>query len=273
MLTLLGFCTSVNSQVHQSSKGSGSFQRLRSVGVGTFIYASDYDDFLPPANRGGKNGAVWGYGRPDVVWYELVEPYVGGFSYTVSPFDPLPLEARHLDTVTGQPLPPDDPDYWYAVAARSNIGMNLDFFSPWFYDSQTGISSSRPIWLSRIERPGRTLMLVSSVWDRDQNGVPVGGGSWAVSSPCVRDSQGQLLEPMKSLGSSWFSQGGWRPLSKSWLEYGGAWPWYENRLFHYMTSDGSILTASPTELAEGCDVKLGQGGYAYDEGAYLWDLR
>lgn len=274
LLASLGLGTRVSSQVHQSSAGTAAFARLRVAGLGIHIYAGDFDDSVPFADRGGVGLGGWGVGRPDYLWYELVEPYVlADYIPTESPFDPLKLKDRHLDVFTGLPLPPNDPNYWYSAVARSNVALNYDFFSPWIYNTASRYLGSAPIHLSESNQPSNTLMLINSVWDRDASGNPIGGGSWVVDAPCIKDENNTVLQPIKRHLNEWFSYGGWSPGTTSWLEFGGAWPWYEHKKFAYLMQDMSARATDVGTLTAGCDVQSAHAGAAFDGDAYIWDLR
>ena len=151
--------------------------------------------------------------------------------------------------------------------------------SPWVVKPVQGGSyvGSAPINQGRVATPASTLMQVDSVWDR-AGGAPKGGGNWVVEAPCVRinGTADGYLEPISEFRNSttntWRSYGGWQPGTQSWLEFGGCWPWF-NKRFHVGYFDGHVGTMALGRLVDGCDVRSGFTGLAYDGDKYLWDLR
>jgi len=272
-VAVLGAVSIASPQILGSSDGAESFLRMRAAGRGMMLYVEDNDQYFPFSDSGSPVG--WGVGRPDYVWYELIVPYIGSYTPTESPFDPFKISQQHLDPLTGAQLSQKDPNYWYAVAERSNIGLNFEFLSPWTYDNNRihWPMSSRPTGMGQVAQPSKTLLFASSVWDRDSNGQPVGGGSWTIEAPCFRDSNGTLLEPMKSIGITWYTYGGWTPGSQSFLQYGAMWPWFKPQKFQYMMLDGTVRATDLGPLTAGCDVQPHGTGRAFDGDAYIWDLR
>jgi prepilin-type N-terminal cleavage/methylation domain-containing protein len=279
----------VFAQAKTAAKSTLWLSNVRQTGLATHMYANDNDDGLPFVNRGGTSrefagkpyGPCWGCGRPDYVWYELILQYVKNWDISVCPADSTSLEARHVD-FRDRPIPPEHENYWYGVAARTNIGYNFQFMSPWIIQNRGNdrYYGSNPIKISVAAQPSNTLMQIDSIWNRDdRTGVPYGGGNWVVEPPCVRDSDGRLLEPMASLDGTWYYYStngwlvGWRPgEANSWLEFGGAWPWF-NKRFRVTMMDSSVKTMALGQVTDGCDVRRRWTGAAYDPDKYIWDLR
>lgn len=266
----------VFAQAKTAAKATAWLNNFKQTSLGTYQYTTDNDDGMPFVNSGGIGIPGWGFGRPDYVWYELVYPYIKNYDLTYCPADPLPLSGRHLDPSTEAPLPPNHPNYWYSAVSRSNIGLNYDFMSPWVYKPATQFVGSDPINQGRVAQPASTIMQVDTVWDRTPAGAPKGGGNWVAEAPCVRDTAGQYLEPVSdhrnTVTNDWYSYGGWQPNTNSWLEFGGAWPWFTKR-FRISYFDGHAGTAALGKLVDGCDVRRNFQGAAYDGDKYMWDLR
>lgn len=278
----------VFAQAKTAAKSTLWLSNVRQTSYATYMYAGDNDDNLPFVNSGGlasdfaSHGLplCWGCGRPDYVWFELVQPYTKNYDISACPADTFTLNQRHLNWQE-QPIGPSNENYWYAVAVRTNIGYNYEFMSPWIYETRGSqkFAGSQPTSLNRAASPSGTLMQVDSLWDRKASGQPTGGGNWIVEPPCVYDTQGKLMEPMDTLKDQgiWYHynypNGGWRLGDKtSWLEFGGTWPWFNNR-FRVTYMDSHVGTVALGRLADGCDLKPRWGGKVTDHDRYMWDLR
>jgi type II secretory pathway pseudopilin PulG len=273
----------VFAQARTAAKSTLWLSNVRQTGIATHMYANDNDDGLPFVNRGASFSEFarygiplcWGCGRPDYVWYELISQYIKNWDITYCPADDFKLDERKVDNYTGRRLNPSDYNYYYSIGSRANMGYNFQFMSPWILDSQIQYLGSSPIKISATASPSATLMQVDSLWDRTSSGYPTGGGNWVVEPPCITDENGRRLEPMASLGNKWrfYTPGGWHVgNSRSWLEFGGAWPWF-NKRFRVTMMDSSVKSLSLGQLTAGCDVRRNWAGRAYDGEAYLWDLR
>lgn len=268
-----------------AAKSTLWLSNVRQTGLATHMYAGDYDDNLPFVNTGGTQAdfaahglpLCWGCGRPDYVWFELIQPYTKNYDITYCPGDSFTLDQRHRNWLE-QPIPPSNENYWYSVAARANMGYNYEFMSPWIYTTLNGqpFVGSHPISLGSADKPSATLMQVDSLWYRE-GGQPTGGGNWVVEPPCVYDVNGVLMEPMKTLKDQgiWYSYppGGWDVGNpQSWLEFGGCWPWFTKR-FRVTYMDTHVGTLPLGRLTAGCDVRAHWAGRVTDHDQYLWDLK
>ena len=272
----------VFAQAKTAAKSTVWTNSFKQTGLALNIYTTDYDDMMVPVNTNAKVGGYYycfGCGRPDYIWWELLEAYMKNWDLSVCPIDDLRLDGRHLDPFTNAPLPPTNQNYWYAVGSRANIGINYTFLTPWFANASK--AGSAPVSMTQVEKSSGTLFGVDTIWDRNtSSGRPQGGGNWVVEAPCTLDSSGSLMAPMNGLGtngSEWASYGGWvpNPTGKapySWLEFGGAWPFF-NKRFHVTMLDSSSRTMAIGQLVNGCDVKPNHTGAAYDGDKYIWDLR
>lgn len=245
--------------------------RQNQIGKGMMMYTTDNDEQVVMSNSGGTIG--WGYGRPDYCWPEIVMPYVKSWIVFRCPVDPNATDrGLGRDSVTELPLAPTHPNYYYAWGARSSVGLNMIFLSPWTI--LAGRYMAIPTKMSRIEQASRTIMFTETLWYRNvQTGKPEGGGNWTVEAPCRVDSNGASLVPY----SPYYTYGGWVPNNSgnppySWLEFGGAWPWHYGTL-NVGYCDGSSKSIHLKALAAGCNVTLNATGAAFDADKYIWDLR
>ncbi len=276
----------VFAQAKSAAKATLWLSNVRQTNLSTQMYVGDYDDGLPFVNRGGTQAEFsqhgiplcWGCGRPDYTWFELVQPYTKNWDISYCPGDGFTLNQRHLDW-TGQPIGPNNENYWYAIAARANMGYNYEFMSPWIYTTRNGqpFVGSAPISIGTAANPSQTLMQVDSLWDRTSSGNPTGGGNWVVEPPCVYDENGVLEQPMKQHkdAGDWYSYppgGWWVGDHTSWLEFGGCWPWFTQR-FRVSYMDSHVGSLALGQLTAGCDVRAYWAGRVTDPTKYLWDLR
>ncbi|MBS1724385.1 MAG: prepilin-type N-terminal cleavage/methylation domain-containing protein [Armatimonadetes bacterium] len=267
----------VFAQAKTAAKSTVWMNSFKQTGLANSIYTTDYDDMMVPADTDAKVGGYYycfGCGRPDYIWFELLQPYMKNYELSVCPIDELRMDGRHLDPFTNAPLPPTHQNYWYAVASRSNVGINFTFLTPWFANAQK--AGSAPVSMTMVAKPSNTLFAIDTIWDRNtQSGKPIGGGNWVVEAPCVKDQNGTFLVPVNE--SEWARYGGWVPNNSgnppySWLEFGGAWPFFTKR-FRITMVDSSSRTISIGQLTAGCDVRSAHQGAAYDGDKYIWDLR
>ncbi len=271
----------VFAQAKVAAKSTAWLSNCRQTAMGTQLYMIDAEDKLPFVNRGGSfsqftRGLCWGCGRPDYTWFELVEPYMKNWDISYCSGDAFSLEQRHIDGYTNQTIGPTHENYWYSVASRANMGYNYEFMSPWVLDTAKQYLGSAPQDSGSFANHSATIMQVDSVWDRTSSGVPTGGGNWVVEPPCVYDAAGQLMEPMNQLNT----QGLWRhytPIGwtlntnpNSWLQFGGAWPWF-NKRFRTTMLDTSVRTMAVGQLAAGCDLRPLWAGRVLQPEKYMWD--
>ncbi|MBI5706631.1 MAG: prepilin-type N-terminal cleavage/methylation domain-containing protein [Armatimonadetes bacterium] len=268
----------VFAQAKAAAKKTTCMSNFKQIGLGLMMYAADHDDGMCHVNQGGYNIPGWGFGPPDVIWGQLIDPYVKNWYIHRCPTDPNANDAGLTVDPYGNPVPENDPAKYYYWAERSDIGLNYLFLSPWIYryysDYYVG---SEPINLTRISQPAATIAAGDSIWDRNwQTGQPVGGGNWVIEPPCIYDENGTLLVPTTSPDEMWY-YGGWQPNPTgtppySWLEFGGVW-FRHARQTNMTFMDGHAHSQSLGSLVAGCDVLPFFGGAAYDGNKYLWDLR
>ena len=242
---------------------------FKQINLGLLQYIQDYDESMIPANTNDYAIGCLGCGRPDYIWPELVQPYIKNWQVFRCPSDTHATDAElSVGPYGGPPLLPSDPNYYYAWGSRTDVALNYVFLSPWVYDASRQFWGSQPTPNAAISSPANTMMSIDSIWDRDANGVPIGGGNWVVEAPCIKDANNQPITPTNFQGYN----SGWQPNTTSWLQYGGAWPRHFGR-FNISYCDGHVKTISKEQLGAGCDVQPNHGGNVTDRDAYIWDLQ
>jgi len=277
----------VFAQAKEAAKKATCMSDFNQVTKGVAIYTGDHDDRMCPSDTGSINGPGWGFGHPDFVWAEVLEPYVANWGVYRCPSDPDATDQGLSRNPNGVPVPRTDPNLHYYWGSRSDLGLNYDFLAPWIVEPRTGGTyvGCTTVGLGEIAQTAGTVMFVDTIWDRNTStGRPEGGGNWVVEAPCVKDTAGQLLSPLDRLPPAgqtyprWQNYGtGWVPNPNhvppfSWLEYGGAWPRHAKRV-NVAYTDSHCKTQAVTQLTLGCDVRAGFAGAAWDGDQYVWDLR
>ena len=267
----------VFAQAREQARKTVCLSNFKQVDLGMLLYIQDYDERIVPSDTGSINGPGWGFGRPDYVYPELIQPYIKNWYIFRCPSDPNATDAGlSLDPNTNLPIGPNDPNFYYAWGERADYGLNYAFLSPWVVrvEGDGVYVGSDPQPIAIINQPAATIMSIDTIWDRDpQSGAPLGGGNWTVEPPCIFDSNGNLLVP----DPDFYGYGGWIPNPSgqspyNWLEFGGAWPRH-HKMVNVSFVDGHARPMTIGQLTDGCVVKLYYGGPAYDGDKYLWDLR
>lgn len=263
----------VFAQAREKARQTSCLSNFKQGALGIMMYTQDYDENMVMADSGGIGLPGWGFGRPDYVWPELVQPYIKNWQIFRCPSDPNANDRTlSVDPVSNAALTPSSPNYYYAWGERADMGINYVFLTPWVV-LPNGYVGSQPTPIAAINQPAGTILFIDTIWDRDANsGLPLGGGNWTVEAPCTKDSAGNVLTPTYFQG-----YGGWVPNTTgaapySWLEFGGAYPRH-NKMFNVAFTDGHVKSMSVGASTAGCDVKALHGGPAFDGNAYLWDLR
>jgi len=263
----------VFAQAKEAAKKTACLSNNKQTGISLAMYSGDQNDCLPHVNQGGIGIPGWGFGHPDMIWCELIAPYVKNWQIYRCPTDPQATDTGLSRDPYGVPCSPTDPNLYYYWSERSDQGLNYTFLSPWIYRFTSDYYiGSEPINQGRIQQPAATIMAADSIWDRSPSGQPLGAGNWVIEPPCVYDSNGVLLVPTSS-PNEWYYYGGWQPgVTSSWLEFGGVWFRHANQA-NVSFMDSHSHSQSLGSLTRGCDVQANFGGAAYDGDKYLWDLR
>jgi prepilin-type N-terminal cleavage/methylation domain-containing protein len=271
LVVLAGMLFPVFRGARDAANKTTCLMNMRQTQQAFSLYFTDYDDRFVPVNHqpaGEPNS------RNDRTWVQLTLPYIRSFSVFKCPGDysvrPSPETTFDQDLVPG-----DTYTQYYTASLHVDLGYNFLYLSPIVADQTGNHAETRMV--TSVGDPTKTIMLVDSVWSRNSEGMPTGGGSWLVTPPCryVLGSGGRRLDtflPGDSNHSIVITGNirGWDPNPKSPLLYGNAWPWHSGRM-NVIRVDGSARSVAPGQLSSGCDLRSNWGGYIKDRDSYIWD--
>jgi len=271
--TVLSFAALFGALPWTRSSASPDFDRTHRVALAVRAYTEDNDRRFPPSHY--DSSFVPGQDRP---WPETVFPYEGDWNDYKSTWDTRITDDRLCNNLFGRPCE-DQTELSAARGFGSSRGYNWQYLAPFgFCFTQY---RSAPVTLDQVKDQSKTLLLVTSIWDR-VNGLPVGGGNWVVDMPARYLQDGtDTLPPLGNGCSSRVFLGGWSPSTPdAWNVYGGAWNWeawpsdpsYRNRRFVAAMTDGGAKALTLGQLSAGAEVKDAWQGFVLDRDAYIWDL-
>jgi len=287
----------VFAQAKQAAKKTKAISNMKQGVLASLMYLNDYDDSYMLSDSGSVNGPGWGYGPPDTVPFQVMQPYEKNTQFVIDPMDPWQSETQRITDQCRYMgctiLNATDTQKSYALGVRSNMGYNFAFFSPWIYQSQpTGLYiGSGSVNATQVTQPAHTLMFATSIWNRSASGTPSGGGNWVVQTPCWNDATGAPLAPISGYqnvngaGKAFSYTTGWNPSPTSWNVYGGVWPFYaqtsstaaagaQNGQSVLGYADGHVKTMPISQIAEGCSA-YGTGalkGNVTDPTKFIWAI-
>lgn len=286
----------VFAQAKMAAKKTAAISNMKQGGTATQMYLSDNDDSYPMSDTGGYGIAGWGYGPPDTVPFQVLQPYCKNTKFEIDPMDPWQDETQRINDecqYMGCTAATANADQRaYALGVRSNLGYNFAFFSPWMYkiDSNGFYVGSIAVNASQTTQPAHTLMYGTSIWNR-VGGAPTGGGNWVVQTPCWNDSNGNVLPPMSGyqnlfgVGQYYGYFSGWDPIATQWDVYGGLWPFYNqtSSTATYGAQNGQVVIgfadthtkAMPiSQVAAGCSPYATGGlrGNVTDKTKFIWAM-
>lgn len=289
----------VFAQAKDAAKKTTEISNMKQMALASQMYLADHDDRFFMSNSGG-NPMGWGFGPPDTVPGMALAPYVKNTQVHICLKDPYSEGRRiseHASDLGWDANALTDQQRMYALMARSNVGLNYAFFSPWRYLWEEGNPTSATISAGDVGDVSGTILFATSIWYRDSGGNPTGGGNWVIETPCWQDADGEYLRPLSAYasgsgdGTLWSYPSGWANPTptidgNSWLVYGGTWPfWNQSSLGHIQPglkdgqvvtamADGSVKSRPVKRLTEGC-IAYGTGQYkgtVTDSTKFLWDL-
>lgn len=252
--------------VKESAYKTVCIQNFQSALLATSLYSTEYDDMAVLANYKSTSPRT---SQNDRTWVQLLLPYTKDFRLFRCPGDyanrPRPEATFDQDLVPGDTL-----SQYYSASLRSNIGYNFMYLAPSVRQDNNAYGP-KPRSLNQASNPSRTLIFADSVWERDSNGNPRGGGSYVVVPPCryldtTSDTFKQGAEEVFTAGFN-----GWDTRNLTGPKYGNAWPWHNGRV-NIGRLDGGAQAIHVRSLAAGCDGLDAWQGRIRDSEAYMWDL-
>jgi prepilin-type N-terminal cleavage/methylation domain-containing protein/prepilin-type processing-associated H-X9-DG protein len=261
--TLAAILFPVFAMVRAQARMTSCSSNFRQMGSATLMYAQDYDETMPLVATDFALTAP-----PNQAFSNLLQPYLKSYQIIACPSDP----ADESDRATIEVMPPDT-----QVQREFNLGLKADFGYNYQYLCPAAINEEAafvglPTPSARINAPAETILGLDSVWSRDADGAPYGGGNLFVDPPCRAYADGSDSFPAQGSYPWFFWMGGWTPSNAFvWNVFGGAWPWHGERM-NVAFVDGHVKSMLVKQVAAGCDVQDAWGGTIYDQRAYLWDL-
>jgi prepilin-type N-terminal cleavage/methylation domain-containing protein len=287
----------VFAQAKQAAKKTKAISNMKQGVLASLMYLNDYDDSYMLSDSGSVNGPGWGFGPPDTVPFQVMQPYEKNTQFVIDPMDPWQSEDQRVTDecrymgctlLNATPLQRS-----YALGVRSNMGYNFAFFSPWIYQKQPGGTyyGAGSVSATQVTQPAHTLMFATSIWNRTAGGSPSGGGNWVVQTPCWNDANGNLLAPMNGYqnysgaGQAYSYTSGWDAAPLAWNVYGGVWPFYAQTSSTAATgaqngqavlgfADGHVKSMPISQIAAGCS-SYGTGalkGNVTDATKFIWAI-
>jgi prepilin-type N-terminal cleavage/methylation domain-containing protein/prepilin-type processing-associated H-X9-DG protein len=213
----------------------------------------------------------------DRVWVQLLQPFVKSMYIFRCPSDVNNTDEALTEIDERYGCPPPDPGFEteYCWSLRTDVGFNSYYLSP--IVNYLGGWGSYPIKEGRVHSTANTFMHIDSIWLRDENGAPVGGGNWVVIPPARYYTPlggGMQIDtwPLPP-GSSYYPYTGWHPEDPLWWDvFGGCWPWHNDRC-SVVFVDGHVKAMTIRQIAAGVpNVVANYAGPITDIEAYQWDI-
>jgi prepilin-type N-terminal cleavage/methylation domain-containing protein len=270
----------VFAQAKVAAKKAACISNMKQWGLANQMYWADYDDqialweyhfvynVLPPQNNRDTGNILY--------------PYVKNMQMVVTPNSPISFRPRMYPdpslgfgnpaSMTGQQRTDQE---LYNAGWLSDYGLNYMPLTGAFAGSGVAYPYGvgfNPQKATSVANPGDTILLATSVWDRDASGGVIHGGNIAFDPPCRYYTDGtdtMAPRPYGATGAYWF--GGWNPGSPlAWNVFGGVWPYYANKAtVGFMDSHAKSLNIGA--ISAGCNVLNGWGGQVIDPSIYIWD--
>lgn len=253
-----------------AAKTNQCIQNMRQVGGAVQNYLIDYDDRFPPVVY---REEMPGDSTGNRTWVQNLQPYLGTLNTFMCPSDSSKESGKGMPrAMEGNP----DPGFeFFESSVRTNYGYNYLYLAPLVsYRSDVWVCETKKT--SDVKDASSTIAFVDSVWDRDQNGNPRGGGSFIVVPPCrYTGRKGNFVDtfdfdPRSKMYFGPTPEGWHDPRLKDWLAYGGAWPWHTNK-FNTLYLDNHAKSLPAGNLTNGCDFLPYWKGLITSREEYQWD--
>lgn len=254
-----------------SAKASACLSNFHAAQLGMTLYIADYDETLAPPNYGliPNNSAA-----NDRTWVQLLLPYIRSFGIFQCPGD-FGIKTGKEGIFDRDLVPGDTYAKFYSASQRSNIGYNYIYMAPLVRNNDM-TWSSYPVTFSGLADATRAVLFVDSVYGIDGNGRPYGGGSYLIMPPCRYSQKGKnridtYLQRNIPNGEFFEINSGWtRQNSPGGVQYGGAYPWHNERM-NVVFAQGNVKRLTVDQLMAGCDPDAVTNGLIYDDSQYIWD--
>jgi len=268
----------VFAQAKEAAKKTADLSNMKQHVLSAIMYSGDSDDMAPLWMYYGSDFNVSTSG--DRSWGNLVFPYSKADDLSKTPNSPFSVQSRKYNP--NFPSPNSVPAALKTTQEQYNLGWLTDYGYNYINFTGFGLSNGNlvftPISLTTPASPANTLLLITGDFNRDASGGIADGGQLPIDEPCLYDSSFNGLWA----GNLYYYYGGWNPSQpNSWNVFGGAWPYYggTNKTAtggaraSVGYADGHAKTLTISQVADGCNVKDGSVGTAYDLNRYIWDTK
>jgi prepilin-type N-terminal cleavage/methylation domain-containing protein/prepilin-type processing-associated H-X9-DG protein len=232
------------------------------------MYAQDYDEFYPLVAQIWIDCDHFGPVLPT-----LIQPYVKNRQIMNCPEDTASQQEREASVCDNVTPPANEAQRIANADGRSDFAVNWQYFCP-AAGQCPGVDYlvSFAVSQAAVARPAETVYATDSVYNRDANGTPVGGGNGQVDPPCRFLPDGTDTFPPVGSCKERGAWPGWLPSQPlNWQVFGGVWPRHL-QMTNVAWADGHVKTLTIGALTAGCDVQDNWGGVIFDREKYLWDI-
>ena len=253
----------VFAQARGKARQAVCVSNFKQESLSVIMYTQDYDSVMPALYYGTLSDQC----PPEKVLGQFLQPYINNLQIYDCPGDPANDQQR---ATIEMPFPPVTAlQREFNLALKNDFSYNFEYLCP-VVSSDGVYYFSQPIVEAQIQMPAETVMATDSVWDRDANGNPYGGGNGSVDPPCRYYTNGVDSLPIQGRYPYFFWWGGWQPSNPLWWsEYGGVWSWH-NGMVTVAFCDGHVKAKTIGSIAAGCVVKDSWGGAITDPQKYIW---
>lgn len=267
----------VFAQAKLAAKKTACLNNMKQFQTAQNIYTTDVDDVV----------FLWEYYHtfdvalataPDRSYGNLIAPYTKNDDMHKTPNSPFSIRSRMYNANFPNPdtkgaLKRDQ--QLYNLGWLTDYGMNYQSWTGFFRNpTKPGGIDFNPQSMTQAENAAQTIMSLTGIFDRTASGGLLDGGQLPIDPPCRFWEDGTdtwAPAPGGSTGRYYF--GGWNPQSpNAWNVYGGAWPYYSNKVtVGFVDSHAKMIDIK--QLAAGCNVRQNSNGRVFDTSIYMWDLR